>query len=293
MPSFRLACPLKMARLAAMTMPVTLIGYGEAGRTFACAAGWQSQARVYDVKPLESLLATDGMTACTSIEAALKDSRQAISVVTADQALAAAQNAAPYLSANSLYFDMNSVAPQTKCDAADVIAKAGGRYVDVAIMSPVFPARLTAPLLVSGPHAEDGKAALLALGFTNVRIVGDDIGRASTIKMLRSVMYKGVEALTAECLIACEKAGVTDEVLASFGDNWSEEADYRLDRMLVHGLRRSAEMDESSKTLIALGVSPMLTEGTVGWQRSIGELEISTVPKGLKAKLTAILEKMP
>lgn len=282
-----------MPTLRDMSNPVALIGYGEAGRTFACAAGWQSQARVYDVQPLESILAADGMTACTSIEAALKDSAQTVSVVTADQALIAAQNAAPHLTPKSLYFDMNSVAPQTKRDAFEVIEGAGGRYVDVAIMSPVDPARLTVPLLVSGPYSEDGKAALAALGFTNVRIVGDDIGRASTIKMLRSVMYKGVEALTAECLIACEKAGVTDEVLASFGNDWSEQADYRLDRMLVHGLRRSAEMRESSRTLLSLGVSPRLTEGTVGWQQAIGELGVSPIPKGLKAKLTAIVEKLP
>ena len=276
-----------------MTNPVALIGYGEAGRTFARAAGWQSQARVYDIKPLEELLTKDGVTACTSIETALKDSAQTISVVTADQALIAAQNAAPHLTPKSLYFDMNSVAPETKRDAFEVIEGAGGRYVDVAIMSPVDPARLAVPLLVSGPYSEDGKAALAALGFTNVRIVGDDVGRASTIKMLRSVMYKGVEALTAECLIACEKAGVTDEVLASFGNDWSEHADYRLDRMLVHGLRRSAEMRESSRTLLSLGVSPRLAEGTVGWQQAMGELGVSPIPKGLKAKLTAIVEKLP
>lgn len=276
-----------------MKNTLALIGYGEAGRTFARAAGWQSQVRVYDLKPLEGLYAEDGVIGCASLGSALKESAQAISVVTADQVLLAAQNAAPHLSPGTLYFDMNSVAPETKRKAAEAIEIAGGRYVDVAIMSPVSPARLAVPLLVSSPYSEDGKAALIALGFTNVRIVGDSVGRASTIKMLRSVMYKGVEALTAECLIACEKAGVTNEVLASFGNDWSEQADYRLDRMLVHGLRRSAEMNESSQTLLSLGVSPMLTEGTVGWQQAIGKLGVSPVPKGLKAKLTAILEEMP
>lgn len=276
-----------------MKNPVSLIGYGEAGRTFARAAGWHRRARVYDVKPLEAIYTEDDVTGYTSLDAALKDSARAISVVTADQALMAAKNAAPHLNSKTLYFDMNSAAPRTKRDAAEVIEAAGGRYVDVAIMSPVNPARLAVPLLVSGPYSEDGKAALTALGFTNVRIVGDDIGRASTIKMLRSVMYKGVEALTAECLIASEKAGVTDEVLASFGNDWSEQADYRLDRMLVHGLRRSSEMYEVSQTLLSLGVSPMLAEGTVGWQQAMGELEVSPVPEGLNAKLAAILERMP
>ncbi|WP_422344913.1 DUF1932 domain-containing protein [Parasphingorhabdus sp.] len=276
-----------------MDNPVTLIGYGEAGQTFAREAGWRSQAQVFDLKPIDELYAEDGVTGCSALGAALKDSAQCISVVTADQALMAAKNAAPHLNSKTLYFDMNSVAPQTKRDAAQEIEAAGGRYIDVAIMSPVNPARLAVPLLVSGPYSEDGKAALTVLGFTNIRIVGDDVGRASTIKMLRSVMYKGVEALTAECLIASEKAGVTDEVLASFGNDWSEQADYRIDRMLVHGLRRSAEMSESSQTLLSLGVSPMLTEGTVSWQQAMGEFEISPVPKGLNGKLTAILEKMP
>ncbi|MEP3224750.1 MAG: DUF1932 domain-containing protein [Parasphingorhabdus sp.] len=276
-----------------MENSVSLIGYGEAGRTFACAAGWRSRTQVFDLRPLDALYAEDEVTGCKTLDVALKDSTQAISVVTADQALIAAQNAAQHLRPETLFFDMNSVAPETKRKAAEVIDPAGGRYVDVAIMSPVYPERLAVPLLVSGPYSEDGKAALTALGFTNVRIVGDDIGRASTIKMLRSVMYKGVEALTAECLIACKKAGVADEVLESFGNDWSEQADYRLDRMLKHGLRRSAEMHESSQTLLSLGVSPKLTEGTVGWQQAIGDLDINPVPEGLNAKLAAISEKMP
>jgi 3-hydroxyisobutyrate dehydrogenase-like beta-hydroxyacid dehydrogenase len=265
------------------------IGFGEAGQAFAVGCDW----RAFDVKDKLAECKAAGVVCCSSLADAVSGAQAIISLVTADQAAIAAQNAAQHIAADALYFDMNSVAPDTKRAAAVDIEAAGGCYVDVAVMSPVQPARQAVPLLVSGPHADAGVAMLGALGFTNVRAVGDDVGRASTIKMLRSVMYKGVEALTAECLIACERAGVTDEVLASFGNDWSEQADYRLDRMIVHGLRRSAEMYESSQTLLALGVSPMLTEGTVGWQQAMGELEISPVPDGLKAKLAAILEKMP
>jgi 3-hydroxyisobutyrate dehydrogenase-like beta-hydroxyacid dehydrogenase len=183
---------------------------------------------------------------------------------------------------------MNSVAPNTKRKAAAAIEAAGGRYVDVAVMAPVDPARMGVPLFVSGPHAQAGAAMLTALGFTKVRIVGDEVGRASTIKMLRSVMYKGVEALTAECLLACEAAGVTGEVLGSFGNDWSTGADYRLDRMLVHGTRRSAEMAEVAKTLEALGVAALMTRGTVERQAQIGGLGIKSPPEGLDAKLAVI-----
>jgi 3-hydroxyisobutyrate dehydrogenase-like beta-hydroxyacid dehydrogenase len=191
----------------------------------------------------------------------------------------------------ALFCDMNSVAPETKRAAALAIEAGGGRYVDVAVMAPVNPKRLEVPLLIAGPHAGAGLEALTALGFANLREVGDDVGRASTIKMLRSVMYKGMEALTAECLIACERAGVTEEVLGSFGSDWASGADYRIDRMLVHGLRRAAELREVCKTLEDLGLPPRMSAGTVAWEQEMGELSLGLPPEGLAAKLEAIARK--
>ncbi|RZJ99443.1 MAG: DUF1932 domain-containing protein, partial [Novosphingobium sp.] len=92
------------------------------------------------------------------------------------------------------------------------------------------------------------------------------------IKMIRSVMVKGLEALTAEMMLGAEAADVTDEVLASLDASekprpWAERAAYNLERMATHGLRRAAEMEESAKTLSALGVEPIMTAGTVRRQR--------------------------
>ncbi len=277
-----------------MTRTVAIIGFGEAGSTFAHAGAWGEHASGFDLLPRRrAAMAQAHVRADATAAAAIAGAPLILSLVTADQALAAAQAGAASLSAGAIWCDMNSVAPDTKRAAAAVIEAAGGRYVDVAVMAPVNPAGLDVPLLISGPHARPGMEALAALGFANMRIVGDAVGRASTIKMLRSVMVKGVEALTAECLIACEKAGVTDEVLGSFGNDWASGADYRMDRMLVHGLRRAAEMEESAQTVRALGLSPLLTQGTAGWHRALGALGIAPVPQGLKAKLAVIVEKMP
>jgi 3-hydroxyisobutyrate dehydrogenase-like beta-hydroxyacid dehydrogenase len=271
-----------------------LIGYGEAASAFALGASWGPVARAFDVKPDKAAdYAKAGVTGCASLAEALAGVEAALSLVTADQCLAVAEAAARHIVPDALFFDMNSVAPHTKRAAAAVIDAAGGRYVDVAVMSPVYPAQMAVPLLMSGPYAAAGAASLTALGFSNVRTIGDDVGRASTIKMLRSVMYKGMEALTAECLLACQKAGVTDEVLGSFGnakdsENWASGADYRLDRMMVHGLRRSAEMYESVKTLQGLGVEPMMTRGTAARQAEIGALGHVHPPEGLEAKLKLV-----
>jgi 3-hydroxyisobutyrate dehydrogenase-like beta-hydroxyacid dehydrogenase len=260
-----------------MVQLLTLIGYGEAGRTFACAAGWESQALVFDIKTSDHLARhdmlaayqADGVSGSDCLSVALHNSGTILSLVTADQALAAAKNAAQHILQDALYFDMNSVAPNTKREAAKLIDAAGGRYVDVAVMAPVDPLRLAVPLLVSGPYAQSGAAALMAIGFTDVRVVGNDVGRASSIKMIRSVMIKGQEALTAEMMFAAESAGVVDEVLGSLGRGWDAKAAYNLERMRTHGARRAAEMEEVAKTLIALGIEPTMTNGTIKRQKEM------------------------
>lgn len=283
---------------------IGLIGFGEAGRTFAQAGQWGSATHVFDIKTdaeatRESKLReyeAVGVRGWDSLGEALGQVTLVLSLVTADEALKVAEAAADTIQFGTIYCDMNSVAPQTKQAAAQVIEAAGGSYVDVAVMAPVDPARMAVPLLLSGERAQQVAPLLTALGFSNIRIVGDTVGRASSIKMIRSVMVKGIEALTAECMLAAEAAGVCEEVLASLDASdkpkpWPERADYNLDRMMVHGLRRAAEMEEVVKTLEALGTGAAMTRGTVERQRAIGSLALSAPAIGIDAKLKQIHSK--
>jgi 3-hydroxyisobutyrate dehydrogenase-like beta-hydroxyacid dehydrogenase len=251
---------------------VALVGFGEAGETFARAPGWRGETWGWDVLPeRRAAMASAGVRTAENAAAALADRAFVLSLVTADQALPAARDYAPLLPEGALWCDMNSVAPQTKREAAAAIEAAGGRYVDVAVMAPVEKG-LAVPLLISGPHAIAAQPLLASLGFSSVRVVGDEIGRASAIKMIRSVMVKGLEALSSECAAAAEAAGVFDEVMASLDASeraapWAEKVAYNRERMATHGARRAAEMEESAKTLQGLGVEPVMTRGTVKLQR--------------------------
>lgn len=246
-----------------MVTKVVLIGFGEAGRSFV--ANGLGATAAYDIDPLKR----DGIAVHKILRDVLDGGLVILSLVTADQALAAAQESAQHLTAGAFYFDMNSVAPETKRVAALAVEAAGGRYVDAAVMAPVDPARLAVPLALSGPHAADGAGVLKDLGFSNVRILPGDVGRASSVKMIRSIMVKGVEALTAEMMLAGDAAGVSDEVIASLGGDWASKAAYNLERMATHGRRRAAEMEEAVQTLVALGVDPVMTRGTVIRQREM------------------------
>ena len=138
---------------------IAFIGFGEAGAAFAGGLAAQAHIRAFDRKTDDA--ATEaakraeyrqaGVAGADDAAAALHDAVAALSLVTADQALLAAEADAPLLPRGAFWFDMNSVAPGTKRAAAEAIAAAGGRYVDVAVMAPVHPARTAVPLLVSGP----------------------------------------------------------------------------------------------------------------------------------------------
>ncbi|MBX3592874.1 NAD(P)-dependent oxidoreductase [Sphingomonas sp.] len=274
---------------------VALIGFGEAGRAFACPGVAAFDVKVADPANGPAMIAAfdaAGARGASSAADALKRADLALCLVTADQALAAARACAPMLRPNAMWIDMNSVAPATKRAAAAAVEAAGARYVDVAVMAPVLPARLAVPLLVAGPHADAAAAALRGYGFTHVSVAGATVGDASAIKMIRSVMVKGLEALSAECVLAAHRAGVADAVFASLdaswkAQDWAARTDYNLDRMLAHGTRRAAEMEEVAKTLEDLGIAPAMTRATIARQRALGALGIAP-PDGLAAKLAAI-----
>ena len=95
--------------------------------------------------------------------------------------------------------------------------------------------------------------------------------------MIRSVMMKGLEALVCECVLAGRKAGVVETVLDSLdetypGFDWKKRSAYMLERVMTHGLRRSAEMREVALTVDLLGLEGEMSRASVGWEQAIGEL---------------------
>jgi 3-hydroxyisobutyrate dehydrogenase-like beta-hydroxyacid dehydrogenase len=197
------------------------------------------------------------------------------------------------LTGNPYYLDINSVSPGRKQETARLLGERA-RYVDVAVIAAIHPARHRTPLLISGPHAEKISPLLRELDM-QLSVVSPEIGSAAAIKMIRSVMIKGLEALTLECFLAASRAGVLEEVTASLKNNyptldWTKIADYNLERMASHGERRAAEMEESAATLRELGVDPLMVDSTVKRQREMGAIgKREAVRETLKLGRAAIL----
>ena len=160
-------------------------------------------------------------------------------------------------------------------------------------MAPVHPKKHHVPLLVSGPHEGRAEAILKSLGMRPT-VVGGGIGGASSVKMLRSVRIKGLEALTAECFLAARKAGVEEAVIASLqasdpGIDWARRGSYNLERMIVHGTRRAAEMAEVVATVEALGLPARMAHATENWQATIGAMGLEGGEDHLAARADRVL----
>ncbi|MBM7048197.1 MULTISPECIES: DUF1932 domain-containing protein [Rhizobium] len=289
---------------------IAFIGFGEAAQAFA--SGWktvennpiETPLAIFDIKVADAASRSALLDACARLAVACTETpRDAItgrtwifSLVTADRALEAAEMIAPHIDEGALYLDCNSCSPSTKIAAADVIEQTGAHYVDVAVMAPVHPARHRTPLLLAGSEAAKAEGFLTRLGM-NARIAGDKVGQASSIKMLRSVMIKGFEALTTECVLAARRAGVEEAVLASLqasdpGIDWKARCAYNLERMMVHGVRRAAEMEEVVVTLRDLGLPDGMAAATVDWQRRIGNLGLSAADLSLTERIDRILGRL-
>ena len=259
---------------------ITFIGYGEAGGILADALAKENPVTVWDCKfngPERDAMIMKarqgGVQAAISLADALTGAELIFSTVTAGSALDVASQAAPLMADKQYFLDLNSVAPQTKRQAAERFKP--GTYVDVAVMAPVPPA-LRTPLLIGGPQGEAIAELLTALG-CHARYGGNDIGSVSAIKMCRSVMIKGLEALTVECLFAAHRYGVEEAVLASLHASfpslgWNDAfPGYLISRVAEHGFRRSEEMEEVVKTLRDAAGDSVMSQATAIAQRHLPE----------------------
>jgi 3-hydroxyisobutyrate dehydrogenase-like beta-hydroxyacid dehydrogenase len=247
---------------------IALVGFGEVGTIFGRdLARLGTEAATYDIlldapDSRASVLArarAAGVVARDSLEAAVAGADLVISAVTASASQDVARDAAASLRPGQIFLDLNSVSPQTKRSNARAVERSGADYVEAAVMAPVPPQRLAVPMLLGGRRA----GALTGFGM-NATAVAEEIGTASAIKMCRSIMIKGIEALVVECMFAARRFGAEHAVLASLDKTfpqmgWNAELpDYLVSRVAEHGRRRAAEMREVALTLEDVGIRPIM-----------------------------------
>jgi len=263
---------------------VGLVGYGEVGRILAEDLHVQGIAvSAFDIKldsaagdPLRAHAREHGVRFAGSHDELAAGSDLIVSAVTASQTERVAQACAAGIRPGAWFLDFNSASPGAKQRAAVMIDGAGGRYVEGAVMTSVPPYRIRVPLLLGGPGAAVLAPLLGTLGF-DAKVSSDKLGVASAVKMCRSIMIKGLEAMVIESFTTARAYGVEDVVLASLketfpGIDWEKQGAYFFQRVIEHGRRRSEEVWEVAATVREAGLNPWSAQGTAERQAWVADL---------------------
>ena len=269
---------------------VGFVGFGEAGFTIGSGLKTAGVAGLfaYDIAPdsadrgpLSRRRAQQAGATLVASSAELARSADVIfSTVTSSSARDAAMQTAPFLEARHVYADLNSVSPALKREVAAIIDPTTAAFVEAAVMAPVAPYGHAVPMLLGGPHAASFAATMRPFGM-RLEAIDGPVGKAAAIKMCRSIVVKGIEALLAECVLGASQYDADEKVFASLqetwpGLDWKQVADYTMNRLVVHGERRAREMEEVAATLRAIGVEPMMAEATARRQDWSAQLDLKS-----------------
>jgi 3-hydroxyisobutyrate dehydrogenase-like beta-hydroxyacid dehydrogenase len=249
---------------------VALIGLGEVGASFASGL----LARGVDLKVASRTSARSAASAQKlgielerDIARAVRSADIVLLTITGDGLCEVVSTIAPVLGEQAILADLTAANPPHVIAAADMLGVSRIRFVDVAIMGAVSLHGIRTPLLASGEMAKEFAAAMNALGFSVSAREGSAVGDASSLKLLRSLFAKGLDALVVESMLAAEALGLRQDLIELLGDFDQRPLRDHIDMYLrthpPHAARRLVEMELAEAQLNSLGLVSLTTRATI------------------------------
>lgn len=154
-----------------------------------------------------------------------------------------------------LFIDANAISPQRAQRMASLLTGGGITFVDGGIIGgPAWGPGTW--LYLSGPDAHQA-AAYFSAGPLQVRVIGDEPGKASALKMCFAAYTKGSTALLCAILAAAENLGVRPELEAQWsqdGSDFAAQTTQRVRGVTAKAWRFSGEMEEIAATFDGAGL---------------------------------------
>jgi 3-hydroxyisobutyrate dehydrogenase-like beta-hydroxyacid dehydrogenase len=285
-----------------------LVGYGEIGSTLGAGlrgAGLESIA-CYDKYAFEGPYADliqarareAGVTLVRSNGELAEAADLIVSVTPGAASLESADAFAPVLSARHTVLDFASATPKIKQTVASKLEATGALLGDGSIEgTPLLGYSMR--MLSSGPAGERVCALLNPWGM-QIAYTGPVLGTASGIKIIRSVLIKGIEALTDEMLLAARQYGIDEVVLASASKTlarpWMDTVQSLTPSGAIHAKRRAEELEMSADAVADAGVEPIMARAVaqrLRWKESLGLKDHfkGVVPRTYQEALDAMVLK--
>lgn len=223
---------------------VAILGLGEAGSHFArdlAALGVKVQG--WDPQPRRTL--PDGFIMAESNAAAVQGADIIFSVNLSEVSTSVAEEVGSVLEPHQLFLEMNTSAPTKKQQIAQILAPSGAQFVDLAIMAPVPPTGIKTPMLAAGPGAASFQQKMEAYPLQIEVLPDAAVGRAAQLKLLRSIVYKGIAGVIYEAVEAGKVFGeenyIREQIRSIIGGK-DELIDRFVEGTYTHAARRKEEM---------------------------------------------------
>ena len=229
--------------------------YRESGaRVVATVAGRSERTR--------RLAELAGLELLPDLDAVVTEADVVLSIAPPDQAPAIASelaSAAGRTGARPLVSDWNAIAPSRARELGAALSAAGLELVDGSISGGPPRAGYRTRVYLSGARAPELAAA--APDWLDLRVVGEEVGLASAVKMCTASVYKGFTALLTHALVTADANGVLPHVLDDLHDSFPRQLDSaaRLVAMSATKAERYVgEMREIAATQASAGLPPEL-----------------------------------
>ncbi len=259
-----------------------LLGFGEAAARFAkdfSQAGFtgitgysRSGARAKPGDLAYERAQASGVTLVKTVGTLAKRSDIIIALTPGKSALPALKKIRKYLRPDQFYVDASSNSAKAMEQAAAIVGDAA-KFVDAAIMGPVDLMGLKAPFVASGPHAEAFRDLMVPHGMV-INVVGSNPGDASAMKLIRSVLMKGLAAILLETMEAARRRNILDAVIEDASVTFNDIPFQKIIRRYIGGTavhceRRIHEMKECLDLLREMGSTDRATRTTIAMLRDM------------------------
>ena len=248
---------------------ITIIGLGEVGRCYAqplLEAGFELQLCEARPSPAATELASQWSLSIHDKPGAwLASADWVLSCVTGVQALSVVEQVLTFAGAGTGVADFTTASPEVKRQAARLSKTRSVRYLDTAIMGAISLNWVRTPLLAAGEGADEFKHFIEQAGGRVKLIDGGAAGDAISLKILRSVFTKGMEALCVELLVSAEKQGVREKLYEQLCDidqtPLRDFIDMLVRTHVVHAGRRAHEVHDAAQELAQQGLPSLVLPG--------------------------------
>ena len=260
-----------------MSITMGFLGFGEVGYYMSKGLKQNGFGRIaaFDkghamaalfVATIASRAEEAGVDLLPSMAGLLKQSDVVISALPAKYTMDAAREALGYEIAARLFVDVSTAKPEVKKELEQLFAKKGIDFADGAMLGPLPTYGHTVPILASGKGAASWAEMMNPWGM-KIELTEGAAGTASSIKLIRSVFMKGLEALLVETFLFAKKSGAEELVLNSISETlkvpFRDTAKRMIAADLVHAERRSFEVGESIELMKDIGVEPIMAGAIV------------------------------